>query len=152
MRRSQPTRWTGRLADLLAAHALADFVLQTDWQARCKRGGLGADTRSRKALGAHVGVYTLACAGVLSGVARQRGPLAAAASAAAIAIPHAVVDDQRLLAAWMRRVKKVGPEPAPALLALAVDQSVHLLSLWAVARALGDDPDPAARARTAPRS
>jgi hypothetical protein len=60
-------------------------------------------------------------------------------TAAAIAIPHAVVDDRRLVARWMRRVKKVTVEPVPANLTLMVDQSVHLLSLWALARALGND-------------
>lgn len=133
------TRWTSRFADLLVAHTLADFVLQTDWQARCKPGGLGHDACSRRALGSHVGVYTLACAGVLAGVARSRGRLAAAATAAAIAIPHAVVDDRRLMAAWMKHVKKTTVEPSPPTLTMLVDQSVHLLSLWAVARALGDD-------------
>jgi hypothetical protein len=130
--------WTSRFSDLLAAHALADFVLQTEYQARYKAGGIGGDARSRRALGSHVCVYTLTCAGVLAGVARSHGPAAALLTAGAIAIPHAVVDDKRLMARWMRRVKKVSAEPAPANLALMVDQSVHLLSLWAVARALGD--------------
>lgn len=131
--------WTSRFADLLAAHALADFVLQTGWQARYKCGGLGGDPRARRALGSHVGVYTLACTGVLAGVARSRGPAKAALAAAAIAIPHAVIDDKRVMAVLMRRVKKVEVEPAPTALTLMVDQSAHLLSLWALSRALGDD-------------
>ncbi|HEY7891763.1 MAG TPA: DUF3307 domain-containing protein [Solirubrobacteraceae bacterium] len=132
-------RWTSRFADLLAAHALADFVLQTGWQARYKRGGLGSDARARKALASHVGVYTLACAGVLAGVARSRGPVTAALTAAAIALPHAAIDDKRLLGVLMRKVKKVDIEPVPAGLSLLVDQSAHLLSLWTVSRVLGDD-------------
>src|SRR5215469_5142376 len=112
--------WTSRFADLLAAHAMADFVLQTGWQARYKCGGLGSDTRARRALGSHVGVYTLTCAGVLAGVARSRGPATATLCAAAIAIPHAVIDDKRLMAIWMRKVKKVDIEPVPANLALLV--------------------------------
>lgn len=40
---------------LLAVHWLADFVLQTHWQAQNK-------SKRNDALGAHVGVYTLALA------------------------------------------------------------------------------------------
>ncbi len=139
-RTRRPARcWSTRFADLLAAHALADFVLQTNSQARYKAGGFGGDARSRRALGSHVGVYTLACAGVLAGVARSRGPAVAVLTAGAIALPHAVIDDKRLITRWMKRVKKVDVEHPPANLAMMVDQSVHLLSLWAVARALGDD-------------
>lgn len=138
-------RWTERFADLLAAHALADFVLQTERQARLKAGGLTGPAPSRRALASHVGVYTLSCGGVLAGIARRRGPATAAAAGAAIAIPHALVDDRRLLAAWMRRVKHADPEASPAVLTMVVDQAIHLLSLWALARALGDD-------RPAPRS
>lgn len=148
MRRSRADRsksnsagrsWTSRFADLLAAHALADFVLQTDRQAHYKAGGLGSDACSRRALGSHVGIYTLACSGVLAGVARRRGPVTALLTAGAIAIPHAVIDDRRLMARWMRQVKKVDVVPAPANLALLLDQGVHVISLWAVARVLGDD-------------
>jgi hypothetical protein len=133
------TDWTSRFGDLIASHALGDFIFQTDWQARHKRGGLGADATARRALGAHVTVYTLACSGVLAGVARSRGPAHALLAAAAIAVPHAIIDDGRLLASWMERVKKVEASAAPPGLLLMVDQSVHLLSLWALARALGSD-------------
>jgi hypothetical protein len=130
--------WTSRFANLIASHALGDYILQTDSQARRKHDGLGADKIARRALGLHVGCYTLAYSGVIGGISRSRGPALAALSAAAIAIPHAVVDDGRLLATWMSRTKGLEPEDAPPGLVMAVDQSVHLLCLWALARALGD--------------
>jgi hypothetical protein len=64
--------WTSRFADLLTAHVVGDFLLQTDWQAQNKRGGLAGEATSRQALVRHVGVYTLACAPTLVGIARAR--------------------------------------------------------------------------------
>jgi len=122
----------------MASHALGDYVLQTDRQARHKREGLGADKSARRALGVHVACYTLACSGVIAGIARSRGPAIAALSVGAIAIPHAVLDDGRLLAAWMSHTKGLELEDAPPGLVMAVDQSAHLLCLWALARTLGD--------------
>jgi hypothetical protein len=130
--------WTSRFADLLASHALGDYVLQTDWQARQKRDGLGGDKIARRALGIHVACYTVACSGAIVGISRSRGPVKAALSAGAIAIPHALVDDGRLLAAWMLHTKGLELEDAPPGLVMALDQSAHLLCLWALARALGD--------------
>jgi Protein of unknown function (DUF3307) len=43
----------GQLVSLLAIHWFADFVLQTDWQARNK-------SKDNVALARHVGTYTLA--------------------------------------------------------------------------------------------
>ena len=131
--------WTSRFADLIVAHAVGDFILQSDWEARNKPGGLGSDPRSRRALASHVAVYTLACSGVLAGVARSRGVYTAALAAAAIAVPHAIVDDRGLLRLWLREVKRLDVDVAPPSLEIFVDQSVHLVCLWALARTLGDD-------------
>jgi uncharacterized protein DUF3307 len=131
--------WTSRFADLIVAHAVGDFILQSDWEARNKPGGLGTDPTSRRALGSHVAVYTLACSGVLVGVARSRGVPAAALAAAAIALPHAIVDDRGLLRLWLRDVKGLDVDETPPSLEFLVDQSMHLVCLWALARALGDD-------------
>lgn len=136
--RPKKARWTERFADLLAAHALADFVLQTEQQALQKCGGLTGARCSRRALASHVAVYTLSCGGVLAGIAKSRGSSTAIKAAAAIAVPHAIVDDRRLLAGWMRAVKRTDPETMPTL-SMVVDQSVHLICLWALARTLGDD-------------
>src|SRR4051794_41542898 len=50
--------------------------------------------------------------------------------AALIALPHLVQDDGRLLATYMRRIK--GIEPDDGEVAVAVDQTVHLVALFIV--------------------
>ena len=35
--------WVAVFAGFLVAHMVGDYLLQTDWQARHKRGGLGRD-------------------------------------------------------------------------------------------------------------
>ena len=52
--------WVSLLAGFLVAHMVGDYLLQTDWQARNKRGGLGRDRVARRALVSHVSTYTLA--------------------------------------------------------------------------------------------
>jgi hypothetical protein len=46
-------------------------------------------------------------------------------------VPHAVQDDGRLLGAYARAVKHTDPQPG--MLMLAVDQSFHLVVLFALA-------------------
>lgn len=125
--------WVEVLAALLVCHAVGDFLLQTDFQARHKARGLGADPVRRRALLAHTLTYTLAFVPALGWLAGELGPGALAAVAAAIALPHLVQDDGRLVAAYMRTVKHTDPEPG--MLMLAVDQSFHLLVLFGVALA-----------------
>jgi hypothetical protein len=63
----------------------------------------------------------------------------AAAATLGIALPHAILDDGRLLACWAHWGKRLEEAEAPVSVMLMVDQSVHLLCLWALARVLGDD-------------
>jgi hypothetical protein len=51
--------------------------------------------------------------------------------AAGVALPHCVQDDGRLIGAYARAVKHT--EPDPGMLMLAVDQSFHLVVLFALA-------------------
>ena len=51
--------WVEIFAVFVVSHALGDYLLQTDWQATHKRGGLGRDRNARIALLSHVSVYTL---------------------------------------------------------------------------------------------
>jgi hypothetical protein len=51
--------WVEVFAVFLVCHAVGDFALQTDWQARFKFEGLGGDPVRRRALFSHVTVYTL---------------------------------------------------------------------------------------------
>lgn len=119
-------------ADFFVAHHVGDYLLQTDAQARNKA-RLGEGAVAWRALAAHGLTYTLAFAPSLWRVRCERGVARALCTAALIGVPHVVVDDGRLLHAFMRRVKRADPEANPALTA-HVDQSAHLLCLWAAAR------------------
>jgi hypothetical protein len=127
--------WVEVFAVLVVSHAVGDFLLQTEWQATHKRGGLGRDVERRRALLAHVTTYTLAFVPALVWLAGDLGPGGVAAAAAAVFLPHALQDDGRLLSAYVRTVKHT--EPAPGMLMLAVDQSFHLLVLFGLALAAG---------------
>jgi hypothetical protein len=114
------------------SHLAGDFLLQTEWQANHKAGGLGRDPVARRALVAHVAVYTLCFVPALVWIADARGVGLAFGIAALVSIPHLVVDDMRLLVRYMVRVKGC-PDPPPPGLVIMVDQSVHLICLWATA-------------------
>jgi hypothetical protein len=127
--------WVELLAVFVVSHAVGDFLLQTDWQATHKRGGLGRDREARRALLWHVATYTLAFVPALAWLAGELGPGALAAVAAGIALPHLVQDDGRLLGAYVVAVKHT--EPRPGMLLVAVDQSFHLVVLFGLAVAAG---------------
>lgn len=114
------------------SHLVGDFMLQTNWQAADKYGGLGRDAGARAALFSHVGVYTLCFAPALIWIAGDIGALAAVGLAAVIFLPHLVIDDGRLVRSYMIRVKRC-PDPPPRGLTASVDQSLHLICLWATA-------------------
>jgi len=127
--------WVEVFAVLVVSHAAGDFLLQTDWQATHKGGGLNGSGERRRALTAHVLTYSLAFVPALVWLAGDASALALAALLAGIALPHAVIDDGRLLGAYVRAVKHVEPEPGPLL--MAIDQSAHLVILFALAVAIG---------------
>jgi len=125
--------WVEVFAVFVVSHAVGDFLLQTEFQAVHKRGGLGADPVARRALGAHVLSYALAFLPALIWLGGEQGAAVALAMAAGVAVPHAVQDDGRLLGAYARAVKHTDPQPG--MLMLAVDQSFHLVVLFALALA-----------------
>lgn len=127
--------WVEVFAVLVVSHAVGDFLLQTEWQATHKRGGLGRDPVRRRALLAHVATYTLAFAPALVWLAGDVGAGGAVALAAGVFVTHALQDDGRLLGAYVRTVKHT--EPAPGMLMLAVDQCFHLVVLFGLALAAG---------------
>ncbi|HEX6228053.1 MAG TPA: DUF3307 domain-containing protein [Solirubrobacterales bacterium] len=127
--------WPEIFAVFVISHLAGDFLLQTNWQATHKFGGLGSNPRSRRALVSHIATYTLAFVPALVWLATDIGAWAIGIGAL-IALPHLVQDDGRLLEAYMRRFKQVG-EDAPPGLRLAVDQTGHLLALFAVALLAG---------------
>src|SRR4051794_2891411 len=116
---------------LLVSHISGDFILQTEWQALNKRGGLGRNRESRRALRGHGLTYTLACLPGLIWIAAERDDALPVLLALLITLPHVVVDDGTLVRSWMRRVKHT-PDPAPGLM-IMVDQSFHLVMLLPVA-------------------
>ena len=65
--------WVELFAAFVACHLAGDFVLQTDWQAIHKPGGLGRDPVARRALCAHIATYTLCFVPAIAWVAAENG-------------------------------------------------------------------------------
>jgi hypothetical protein len=124
--------WFEVFAVLLVSHLVGDYLLQTDWQAVHKRGGLGPDSVSRRALFSHVATYTLAFVPALIWLAGDVSAVAVVAIAVGIAIPHLVQDDGRLLAIYVQRVKGCDIVAFP-LVGAAVDQTMHIVALFGLA-------------------
>jgi hypothetical protein len=123
--------WVEAFALFAVSHLVGDYVLQTDWQALHKRGGLGSDRIARRALLSHIATYTLAFLPALIWVGIEIGPWGAIGIGTLIAAPHLIQDDGRLLGAYMRGVKGVR-EPSE-LLSMSVDQSFHFAALLGAA-------------------
>ena len=115
----------------VVSHLVGDFVLQTEWQAQHKRGGLGPDPVARRALVAHVRTYTLAFVPAFVWLWEDLGP-GVFALAALLAATHYVQDDGRAVAAYARKVKHTDPVKHPAVYA-ATDQSFHAVVLFGLA-------------------
>ena len=127
--------WVELFAVFLVSHAAGDFLSQTEFQAKNKHGGLGRDPVRRRALLSHAAVYMLCFVPALVWLADAEPAGTVVAVAAAIVVPHAIQDDGRVIGAWMRGVKKTKWEPG--VLAMAVDQSFHLVALFLVAVVVG---------------
>jgi hypothetical protein len=127
--------WTSVLAGFLVAHMVGDYLLQTDWQARNKHGGLGGNRVARRALAAHVATYTLAFVPAAIWIGSELGAWWGALAAALVAVPHLVVDDGRIVGMYLSRVK--GAATFDPGLASSVDQAFHGLSLCLVALLVG---------------
>ncbi len=124
--------WVEAFAVFVVCHMVGDFILQTDWQARNKYGGLGKDMERRRALWSHVVVYTLCFVPALVWIGIETDVLRAIVTGLVIAIPHLIQDDGRLLDAYMRRVKGLAAGGNLGL-RVAVDQSFHLVFLFGTA-------------------
>lgn len=127
--------WVEVFAAFVVCHLVGDYLLQTDWQALNKRGGLGPDPLARRALFSHIVTYTLAFVPALVWLADDIGAWAIA-TAALIAVPHWVQDDGRLLAAYIVRVKHTDPRANPSI-AAAADQTFHFVALFLTALWVG---------------
>ncbi len=127
--------WVSVFTAFLVAHMVGDYLFQTDWQARHKRGGLSGDRVAFRALLSHVVTYTLAFVPALWWIGDQLDPGWALLAAGLIFVPHLVLDDGRFVRAYLANVKR-----APGFdvgLAASVDQSFHVLSLFLVALLVG---------------
>jgi len=127
--------WVSIFTAFLVAHMVGDYLFQTDWQARHKRGGLSGDKVAFKALVAHVTTYTLAFLPALVWIGDQLDPGWALLAAALIFFPHLVLDDGRFVRAYLANVKRA--DGFDVGLAASVDQSFHVLSLFLVALLVG---------------
>jgi Protein of unknown function (DUF3307) len=123
--------WPQIFAVLLVSHLVGDYLFQTEWQAANKHGGLGRDPVRRRALLAHVATYGLAFIPALVWLGTDIGGWVAVA-AIAILVPHFVQDDGRLVLSYLRTVKRTQADPTDFIF-IAVDQTFHVLALFAVA-------------------
>jgi hypothetical protein len=128
--------WVSVFTAFLVAHMVGDYLLQTDWQARHKRGGLSGDRLAFKALVSHVTTYTLAYLPALIWIGDQLDAGWALLSAALIFVPHLLIDDGRFVRAYLANVKRA--DGFDVGLAASVDQSFHVLSLFLVALLVGN--------------
>jgi Protein of unknown function (DUF3307) len=122
--------WVEVFAVFLVCRLVGDYLIQTEWQAANKRGGLGPDPTARRALISHVTTYTVAFSPALLWLAFEIEAKVIAVGAL-IFIAHLVQDDARLLARYMLSVKKLSYRDNPLVFA-AVDQSFHVLTLFGI--------------------
>jgi Protein of unknown function (DUF3307) len=127
--------WVEVFAVFFVSHEVGDYLLQTDWQAMHKRGGLSGPPLSRRALLSHIATYTLAFVPALIWLfdSVHWGVIGVAAL---IAIPHLIQDDGRLLTEYARLVKKADLNAHPSLGAV-LDQAFHFLALFLTALLVG---------------
>jgi hypothetical protein len=124
--------WVEIFAVFFVSHLVGDYLLQTDWQARNKPGGLGRDPVARRALVSHIVSYTFAFVPALIWLGDDIGAAEAVGIGALIAIPHLIQDDGRALAAYVKRIKGQTALEERSVLA-AADQSFHVLALFLTA-------------------
>jgi hypothetical protein len=126
--------WVEVFVVFVVSHLVGDYLLQTEWQALNKRGGLTGTRTQRLALSSHIATYTIAYVPALVWLS---GSLPAAiAVGAAIAIPHLIQDDGRLLALYSKTFKHADLSKNLAL-AAALDQSFHIVALFLTALVAG---------------
>lgn len=118
----------------IVCHLVGDFLLQTDFQARHKHGGLGHDPVSRRALFSHVTVYTIVFVPALVWivVSGDLSPVTGVLLGALIFLPHLVQDDGRVVRRWMFDIKHTDPADAPGV-TIVVDQTLHIVALFLLA-------------------
>jgi hypothetical protein len=123
--------WVEVFAVLVVSHLTGDYVIQTEWQAVNKFGGLTRAGEPRRALLAHVVSYTLAFIPAFVWLADDLGA-AVIAVIALVSIPHLIQDDGQVLVAYVTRFKRASVTPGDPLF-MSIDQSFHMVVLFGVA-------------------
>jgi Protein of unknown function (DUF3307) len=123
--------WGTLFVVFFVSHQVGDYLLQTDWQAMHKRGGLGRNAVARRALFSHSLTYTLAFAPAFIWISSSLG-WTTLVIVAAVGVPHLIQDDGRLLTVYIRRVKRLDPVENHTIAAL-VDQAFHMVALLGAA-------------------
>lgn len=123
--------WVEIFAAFVVSHLVGDYLLQTDWQARNKRGGLTGGGLQRRALFLHVFVYTLAFIPALVWLADDLGA-GVALVGALIFLPHLVQDDGRGVTWFVYNIKGCDERTAAEIFK-PVDQTMHVATLFAIA-------------------
>ena len=127
--------WVELFAVFVVCHLVGDFILQTEFQATHKHGGLGPDPVRRRALAMHTLTYTACYVPALVWLAGDVAGWVLPLVALAVGVPHAIQDDARLVRWWMLHVKHT--QPAPGMLSVFVDQSFHMVALLLLALVVG---------------
>jgi hypothetical protein len=123
--------WPAVFVVFFVSHQCGDYLLQTDWQATHKRGGLGRDPVARRALLGHTFTYSAAYVPAFIWISSRLG-WKTLLVAVAVSIPHLIQDDGRLLRAYIRRVKGMDPVANHVVTAM-VDQALHIIALFGAA-------------------
>jgi hypothetical protein len=126
--------WSQVFIVFLVCHAAGDFLLQTEFQATRKSGGLSSDPVARKALLSHLSTYSLVFVPAFVWIANKHSVGRMIAAAAIALVTHLIQDDRRLLYRYTITVKKADPPPDNPLW-IFIDQAGHLIWLFAAALA-----------------
>lgn len=127
--------WVEVFAVFIVSHQVGDYLVQTEWQAVNKRGGLTGTAVMRRALMSHIATYTLAFVPALVWL-HQSLHAGVFGIAALIAVPHLIQDDGTLLVIYARTIKKTDIVANP-LLGTSIDQAFHLVALFLTALLAG---------------
>jgi len=126
--------WVEVFTVYLVCHAVGDFLLQTEFQATRKAGGLGSDPVARRALFSHLLTYSLCFVPAFIWIVDKQSVGRMFAAAAIGLLTHLIQDDRRLLYWYTTTVKKADPPPDNPLW-IFIDQAGHLIWLFAAALA-----------------
>ena len=124
--------WVEVFTVYLVCHAVGDFLLQTEFQATRKAGGLGRDPVARRALFSHLSTYSLSFVPAFIWIGSKQSAGRLIATIAIVTLTHLVQDDRRLLYRYTVTVKKADPPPDHPLW-IFIDQSFHLVWLFGAA-------------------